>query len=274
MTSLDNQSAHQLIGEAANQADLLSSFIMPNWPAPANVKALQTTRIGGISHVPYTSLNLGAHVGDNPVVVAHNRLLLSAYLPSEPVWLNQIHGIKAIDAATICCVQDADAAYTNKANVVCVTMTADCLPILLCDEAGTAVAAIHAGWKGLLDGVIENTINTMQITSRTATNQALKSQYLMAWLGPAIGPQAFEVGSEVRAAFIAVDANATCAFKALGPKKWLCDLYKLARQRLNTIGVTQIYGGNLCTYTDKKRFYSYRRDQLTGRMASLIWLSS
>ena len=262
------------MGEDSNQADLLSSFMLPNWPAPAHVKALQTTRIGGVSYAPYASLNLGTHVGDDALAVAHNRQLLSAYLPSEPVWLNQIHGIKALDAATVSGVQDADATYTSKANIVCVTMTADCLPVLLCDEAGTTVAAIHAGWKGLLDGVIENTINTMQLAAHTATNQALNTQYLMAWLGPAIGPQAFEVGSEVRAAFIAIDANATCAFKSLGSNKWLCDLYKLARQRLNTIGVTQIYGGNLCTYTDAARFYSYRRDQVTGRTASLIWLSA
>ncbi len=274
MTSLANKLARPKAGQSATQADLLASFIIPNWPAPANVKALQTTRIGGISQAPYASLNLAAHVGDHRVAVAHNRQLLNQYLPSEPVWINQIHGIKAIDAATAGGVQAADAAYTAKANVVCVTMTADCLPVLLCDEAGTVVAAIHAGWKGLLDGVIENTINTMQAASRTATNQALNTQHLMAWLGPAIGPQAFEVGSEVRATFIAVDANATLAFKALGPNKWLCDLFLLARQRLNTLGVTQIYGGNLCTYTDATRFYSYRRDHVTGRMASLIWLTS
>lgn len=243
--------------------NLATTFITPNWPAPANVKALQTTRQGGVSDEPYNSLNLGEHVKDNPMAVAKNRQLLNAYLPSEPVWLNQVHGVRVLDAALSSCLENADASFTKKNNVVCVTMTADCLPVLLCDTHGTVVAAVHAGWRSLCDGVIEATVASMQIDGAL----------LMAWLGPAIGPKAFEVGSEVRAQFIAQDAQAESAFK---PKadKWLGDLYQIATQRLNRLGVTQIYGGGECTYTDSERFFSFRRDGDTGRMASLIWLSA
>ena len=257
-----------MMSQIKHQLDLASTFIIPNWPAPANVRAIQTTRSGGVSQAPYHSLNLGAHVNDDPLAVAHNRQLLSPYLPAEPVWINQVHGIEAIDAATAGCAIQADAAYAIKANTVCVTMTADCLPVLLCDEAGTVVAAVHAGWKGLLDGVIESAINSMQLAM---PNLAIQS--LMAWLGPAIGPQAFEVGAEVREAFIMKDANAALAFESIGSEKWLGNIYQLARQRLNKIGVSQIYGGDLCTYTDAVQFFSYRRDIVTGRMASIIWLT-
>ncbi|HQO16105.1 MAG TPA: peptidoglycan editing factor PgeF [Methylotenera sp.] len=241
-------------------------FISPNWPAPANVKALQTTRLGGVSVAPFASLNLGAHVNDNPISVAKNRQLLSSYLPSEPVWVNQVHGVEVIDAAHSTCLQNADASFTTKPNVVCVTMTADCLPVLLCDKAGSVVAAVHAGWRGLCDGVLEAAVSNMPV----------QASEILAWLGPAIGPNAFEVGGEVRAQFIAKDAQAENAFKAQG-NKWLGDIYQIARQRLNQLGVTQIYGGsvneNFCTYTDATRFYSFRRDNVTGRMASLIWLT-
>ena len=244
----------------------ISNFIIPNWPAPSNVKALQTTRADGISLAPYNSLNLGSHVKDNPMHVAHNRQILSQFLPSEPVWLNQVHGINVVDAANTDCVPDADASYSTRKNVVCVTMTADCLPILVCDTAGTAIASIHAGWRSLCDGVIEVTIAKLPVNS----NQ------LMAWLGPAIGPNAFEVGAEVRTQFIAKDAQAELAFKAHGDK-FLADIYTVAIQRLNNLGVTQIYGGGQenepwCTFTDEKRFFSFRRDGETGRMATLIWL--
>lgn len=253
--------------------DLKSSFITPNWPSPANVRAMQTTRAGGVSLAPYHDFNLGAHVNDDAMAVAHNRQLLSPFMPSEPVWINQVHGVKAIDAAIAGCAAEADAAYTIKENTVCVTMTADCLPVLLCDQAGTIVAAVHAGWKGLLDGVIESTVHRMLVAMPN-----LAPQNLMVWLGPAIGPQAFEVGSEVREAFVTVDANATVAFKLAGNNeasydKWLGDIYQLARQRLNTIGVSQIYGGDFCTYTDEARFFSYRRDNVTGRMATIIWFT-
>ncbi len=236
-------------------------LITPDWPAPANVKALQTTRQGGVSMGVYASLNLGDHVKDNPQHVAANRQLLSAYLPSEPVWLNQVHGVRVIDAALSSCLESADASVATHKQVVCVTMTADCLPVLLCDHAGTVVAAVHAGWRSLCDGVIEATVAAMPVP----TDQ------LMAWLGPAIGPEAFEVGSEVRAQFMAKDEQAESAFKAKGDK-WLGDLYTIARQRLQRLGVTQVYGGGHCTFSEPKTFFSFRRDGDTGRMGSFIWL--
>lgn len=235
--------------------------ILPDWPAPACVKALQTTRLGGVSQGSYASLNLGDHVKDLPQHVAANRQLLSPYLPSEPLWLNQVHGVRVIDAALSSCLESADASFSTRKQVVCVTMTADCLPVLLCDQAGSVVAAVHAGWRSLCDGVIEATVKAMPVEPAT----------LMAWLGPAIGPQAFEVGSEVRAQFMAQDAQAEHAFQAHG-EKWLGDLYTIARQRLSRLGVTQVYGGGRCTYREPETFFSFRRDGDTGRMASLIWL--
>lgn len=236
-------------------------FIIPDWPAPAGVKALQTTRTGGVSDGKYASLNLGDHVKDNPLHVAHNRQLLSPVLPSEPIWLQQVHGIRVIDAGTSSCLETADASFTTLKEVVCVTMTADCLPVLLCDEAGTAVAAIHAGWRSLCDGVIEATVKTMPV----------EAGQLMAWLGPAVGPDAFEVGGEVREQFIAQDAQAETAFRPHG-EKWLGDLYAIARQRLQALGIEHIYGGGRCTYSEEDTFFSFRRDGDTGRMATLIWL--
>ncbi len=246
-------------------------FIIPNWPAPNNVKALQTTRNGGVSQTPYASLNFGAHVNDDGIAVAKNRQLLSPYLPSEPVWVNQVHGVEVIDAAQSTCLQDADASFTTQTNVVCVTMTADCLPVLLCDKAGTVVAAVHAGWRGLCDGAIEATVNKLPV----------ERSEILVWLGPAIGPDAFEVGDEVRQQFMQHDSQAELAFKA-NASKWLCNMYLIAQQRLNKLGVTQVYGGgdhenssdNFCTYTDEARFFSFRRDNVTGRMASLIWLAN
>lgn len=247
-------------------------FITPHWPAPAHVKALQTTRTGGVSLAPYASLNLGMHVGDDAARVTKNRQLLRAFLPSEPVWVNQVHGTEVIDAAKNIGLQDADASLTTQAHVVCVTMTADCLPVLLCDKAGTVVAAVHAGWRGLCDGAIEATIYKM----------AIRPSDILAWLGPAIGEHAFEVGDDVRQQFIQQDSQAEQAFKPvamhLSNDKWLCNMVLIAQQRLNKLGVTHIYGGGLnedfCTYTDEARFFSYRRDNLTGRMASLIWLEN
>ena len=247
-------------------------FVTPNWPVPSNVKALQTTRTGGVSVTPFNSLNLGVHVQDNPVAVADNRQLLSAYLPSEPIWLNQVHGTDVIDAAESVCLQNADASFTTKSNIVCVTMTADCLPVLLCNKDGTVVAAVHAGWKGLCEGVIEAAVKKMLTTPGE----------ILVWLGPAIGPNAFEVGDDVRAQFMAKDNEAALAFQlmtqsALG-SKWLCNLYCIAKQRLNQLGVTEIYGASVnedfCTYTDQARFFSFRRENITGRMASMIWLES
>jgi YfiH family protein len=245
----------------------LLNLIKPNWPVPVNVQALQTTRVGGVSAVPFNSFNLAAHVNDNALAVAQNRQLLTPYLPSEPVWVNQVHGVEVIDAAKSPCSQNADGAFTTKKNVVCVTMTADCLPVLLCDQKGTVVAAAHAGWRGLCDGVIEETVKKMQVPAGE----------VLAWLGPAIGPTAFEVGNEVRDAFIRHDIKAEQAFVSLSADKLLCNLYLIAKQRLQTIGVTQVYGASVnedfCTYTDAARFFSFRRDQVTGRMASLIWLA-
>ena len=236
-------------------------FIIPDWPAPANVKALQTTRAGGISTGSYASLNLGDHVKDNPLHVAHNRQSLSPFLPTEPVWLQQVHGIRVIDASTSSCLETADASFSTRKEVVCVTMTADCLPVLLCDEAGTVVAAIHAGWRSLCDGVIEAAVEVMPG----------EASHLMAWLGPAIGPEAFEVGGEVRQQFIVHDAQAEAAFRPHG-NKWLGDLYTIARQRLQSSGITRIYGGERCTYSEPESFFSFRRDGDTGRMATFIWL--
>jgi polyphenol oxidase len=241
----------------------LQHCISPDWPAPANVRALQITRNGGVSVAPYASFNLGSHVGDNPLAVSRNRMLLASLLPSEPVWLNQVHGISVADAGHAGCLPEADASVSTHPGAVCVVMTADCLPILLCDDHGTVVGAAHAGWRGLCDGVIEATVSAMQVAPSS----------LMAWLGPAIGPAAFEVGAEVRAAFMQKDAQAESAFVAGAEGKWLADLYQLARLRLNALGITRIYGGELCTYRDPARFYSYRRDGVTGRLGTFIWLS-
>ncbi|MCB5187660.1 peptidoglycan editing factor PgeF [Methylobacillus caricis] len=238
------------------------NLIIPDWPAPANIKAVQTTRLGGISQFPYQSLNLGMHVGDNALHVAANRQLLNIHVPTEPVWLNQVHGIRVIDAATANCVPDADASFARTRNTVCAVMTADCLPVLLCDQAGSVVAAVHAGWRSLLDGVIEASVAAM----------ASPGTELLAWLGPAIGPEAFEVGDDVRLAFIARDAAAEQAFRPGSEGKWLADIFMLGRQRLANVGVTRVYGGGQCTYSHPERFFSFRRDQATGRMASLIWL--
>ena len=240
------------------------AWIVPGWPAPANVKALSTTRAGGLGVAPFDSLNLGTHVGDDPATVAANRARLRALLPAEPCWLNQVHGTAVVDLATYGGVPDADAAVSRQPGAVCVVMTADCLPVLLCDRAGTVVGAAHAGWRGLQGGVIEATVRAMDVPAGE----------LMAWLGPAIGPEAFEVGDEVRAAFVADDSAAAAAFRPAGPAgKWLADLYLLARQRLAALGVAGVYGGDACTFTEAARFFSYRRDGRTGRMASLVWLA-
>ncbi len=248
------------------------SWIVPDWPAPDNVRALQTTRHGGVSAGVYASMNLGDHVGDDPALVAQNRALLRARLPADPVWLKQVHGNAVADADHAIGVPEADASVAQKPGTVCAVLTADCLPVLLCDHAGTVVGAAHAGWRGLAGGAVEAAVRAMGVEPAS----------LMAWLGPAIGPQAFEVGEEVRQAFMAHDPDAHKAFhpspalrtrdSALSTQKWLADIYLLARQRLALIGVERVYGGGLCTYGDSERFFSYRRDGATGRMASLVWL--
>ncbi|MDO9054827.1 MAG: peptidoglycan editing factor PgeF [Gallionella sp.] len=237
-------------------------LIIPEWPAPENVRALQTTRQGGVSVAPYPSLNLGSHVGDAPLSVARNRMLLNSLLPSEPVWLEQVHGTVVADADRAGCRTVADACIARRG--VCVVMTADCLPVLLCDRQGSVVGAAHAGWRGLAAGVIEATVQAMGVLP----------QNLMAWLGPAIGPQAFEVGEEVRAAFVETDPEAAVAFMPGRSGKYLADIYRLARLRLNALGITQIYGGEYCTYGEPDRFFSYRRDGITGRQATFIWLDN
>lgn len=234
----------------------------PQWPAPGRVRALQTLRGDGCSQPPWAGFNLAEHVGDDPAHVQANRLALAALLPAAPCWLNQVHGTVVQDAASAPAGSVADASFSRQAGSVCVVMTADCLPVLFCDRAGTAVAAAHAGWRGLQAGVLENTLAAM----------AVAPENILAWLGPAIGPQNFEVGDEVRAAFLAADTGAAAAFRPGAPGKWWCDLYLLARQGLARAGVSHIYGGTCCTVAEPRRFFSYRRDGVTGRMASLIWL--
>jgi polyphenol oxidase len=243
--------------------NLRETFIYPDWPAPANVKAFQTTRLGGISAAPYDTLNLGLHVGDDAVRVNRNRQMLEPLMPSEPVWLEQVHGTTVANAGAASCLPQADACISRHRGAVCVIMTADCLPVLLCDEAGTVVGAAHAGWKGLAAGVIEATVKEMGV----------EPHKLMAWLGPAIGPHAFEVGAEVRAAFMAHDSKAVEAFTPHGAEgKYHNDIYLLARQRLNALGIARISGGTFCTYHQKEKFFSYRRDGVTGRMGTFVWL--
>jgi hypothetical protein len=241
------------------------TLITPNWSAPINVRAYSTTRLGGFSVAPYESLNLGTHVGDDATAVEKNRQALVQLTGSKmpPLWLNQVHGTQVISAQNWQTGVEADAIYSNQPNQVCTIMTADCLPVLLCDTQGHQVAAIHAGWRGLLNGVIENTVSQFQGAR----------QEIMAWLGPAIGPDKFEVGPEVREAFIAHSAEADSAFKTSKSSHYLADIYQLATQRLAVMGITDISGGNFCTATEKQRFFSYRRDGKTGRMATLIWIS-
>ena len=238
-------------------------FICPDWPAPPNVRAASTTRIGGVSEKPWNGLNLATHVGDEPAHVQRNRELLAQALalPAEPAWLTQVHGTNSCDAAGAPPACEADASYTTTAGQVCVVMTADCLPVLFCNRQGTRVAAAHAGWRGLAGGVLEASVAGFDDPAD-----------MLAWLGPAIGPQAFEVGEEVLAAFTNHDPQAAQAFVANRPGHWLADIYQLAHLRLKAAGVSHIYGGGLCTFADAERFYSFRREPVTGRMASLIWL--
>ncbi|HUV99943.1 MAG TPA: peptidoglycan editing factor PgeF [Gallionella sp.] len=237
-------------------------LIIPDWPAPFHVKALQTTRAGGISSPPYDSLNLGDHVGDAPLAVERNRILLNTLLPSEPVWLRQMHGIRVANADMASCLPQADACIARHRAAVCVVMTADCLPILLCDTQGRVVGAAHAGWKGLAAGVIEATVQAMEAAPEN----------IMVWLGPAISQDEFEVGDEVRAAFLAIQPQAASAFVPGRNGKWYGDLYALARLRLNALGIRRIHGGGSCTYRERDRYFSYRRDGATGRMGTFIWL--
>lgn len=241
----------------------MTSWLTPDWPAPANVRACVTTRAGGVSQAPFDSFNLGDHVGDEPAAVAENRRRLTGELRCRPAWLSQVHGIEVVEADPSR-VAEADASWSATAGIACAVLTADCLPALFCDRAGTRVAAAHAGWRGLVGGVLEATLDAL----------AVLSSDVLVWLGPAIGPHAFEVGPEVREAFIACHAQAAEAFvPSRNAGRYMADIYQLARIRLAARGVEAVYGGGWCTFSDAQRFYSYRRAARTGRLASLVWLS-
>jgi polyphenol oxidase len=239
--------------------------LWPDWPAPPWVRACTTTRLGGVSTGAYAGLNLADHVGDDPRRVAENRALVrrALSLPDEPRWLGQVHGCDVVPAADADPGCPADASVTQETDVVCAVLTADCLPLLICDRRGRKAAAVHAGWRGLAAGVIERTLEAL---GEAPTD-------LLVWLGPAIGPDAFEVGPEVRATFLEADPAAAAAFRRGSADRWLGDLGALARTRLARAGVMRVYGGGVCTFSEPGRFYSYRRDGVTGRMASLIWLA-
>ncbi len=242
----------------------ISPFISPDWPAPDNIRAFSTIRQGGFSQTPFDSLNLGDHVGDDIDLVSQNRGHLKQLIkaPEEPRWLKQVHSDHVVDSLDWQLDIEADAIFSQHKNHVCTIMTADCLPILLCNQQGDTVAAIHAGWRSLAAGIIEKTIQRFSCNSDS----------IMAWLGPAIGPSQFEVGQDVYDAFCQHSPLANQAFKITNNTHYLADIYQLTRQRLDSQGITAIYGGDFCTVSDKQRFFSYRRDQQTGRMASLIWI--
>lgn len=236
-------------------------WLEPDWPAPNWVRAASTLRIGGASQGDYASLNLADHVGDDSANVAKNRQYLrqTLELPGEPAWLQQRHGNEVVAAEAVVPGVSGDASFAREPGIVCAILTADCLPVLLCDLDNRGIAAVHAGWRGLAEGILE------------AAVQAMDCHRLIAWLGPAIGPRAFEVGRDVYGPFHDSGAGLNEAFKPAGSGKWLMDIYAVARARLNMLGVSGVYGGGWCTYSHQRRFFSYRRDGNTGRMATLIW---
>ncbi|MDF1581895.1 MAG: peptidoglycan editing factor PgeF [Methyloprofundus sp.] len=240
----------------------MTHWITPDWPAPKHIRAATTLRTGGFSQAEFSRLNPADHVQDNPVDVLKNRQKIKQMLalPSEPLWLRQTHSSDVICADQYDQGLIADASYTRKKNVVCTVLTADCLPLLLCDVQGTVVAAIHAGWRGLLNGIVENTVAKMPDSE------------LLAWLGPAIGPQCFVVGQDVYDLFVNQSRLFSSAFTQQSGDKYLADIYQIARMILEGAGVQKIYGGQFCTVTETERFFSYRRDGQTGRMATLIWM--
>jgi YfiH family protein len=244
----------------------MAQWLEPDWPAPPGVRAISTLRQGGVSEGRYASLNLGDHVGDDAERVAENRQRLSqsALLPANPQWLQQVHGVAVADLDQPDFVQPADAAMTRQEGRVCAILTADCLPIMLAAVSGEAVAAAHAGWRGLAGGVLEATMKAL----------GLPGEAVQAWLGPAIGVEHFEVGAEVREVFLVGNAAAEAAFQPNARGRFMADLALLARLRLGRLGVKRIYGGTLCTYADPQRFFSHRRDGITGRQATLIWRES
>ncbi|HEX9627286.1 MAG TPA: peptidoglycan editing factor PgeF [Acidiferrobacterales bacterium] len=239
-------------------------YLHADWPAPPWVHAVTTTRSGGVSAAPYASFNLGDHVGDDPAAVRVNRAALRADLglPAEPLWLTQVHGTRIVDARRAAPGAEADGAVTPAPGIVCAVLTADCLPVFVCDRAGTRAALVHAGWRGLAAGAVERAVEAL----------GLPGERLLAWLGPAIGPAAFEVGAEVRDAFVAHDRAAAADFHDGRDGRFRADLYGLARRRLAARGVTAVSGGRRCTHGEADRFFSFRRDGRCGRMASLIWL--
>jgi len=239
-------------------------WLVPDWDAPARVRAFVTTRAGGVSGGEFASMNLGGGGGDDPAHVARNRLIVQQQLPAMPRWMKQVHGTDVADLDVLgeSQVPVADAAVASKPGRVGVVLTADCMPLFLADEAGGRVAVTHAGWRGMAAGVIERTVEAM----------GSQPSGVVAWMGPAIGPAAFEVGPEVREAFVAADPDAGDAFRSHRPGKFMADLYGLARRRLARAGVTRVHGGGLCTYTDPQRFFSYRRAQKSGRMGAFIWI--
>ncbi len=238
-------------------------FIRPVWPVPPGVRAASSLRTGGVSRAPFSSLNLGAHVGDDAGKVAENRAKLSTMLALEagPLWLDQVHGTNVIEAQHYQAGVQADACVASASGQICIVMTADCLPVLFCSRDGSTVAAAHAGWRGLAAGILEAAVERMHVNAGD----------LLAWLGPAIGPAAFEVGDEVREAFCARQSGDSVAFVRNERGRWQADLYQLARSRLNKMGVTAVYGGDCCTFAEPARFFSHRRDGRTGRMATMIW---
>jgi len=240
---------------------------VPDWDVPSGVKAWQTCR--GTGPDPYGGFNLGQHVGDDPAAVAANRNALLSIVPTQPVWLTQVHGTRVLELpqTDLEASPEADAVMTTTPGVVCAVMTADCLPVLLTDRAGSIVGAAHAGWRGLADGVLEALVNQM------VQKVEVQASDLLAWLGPAIGPAAFEVGDDVQQAFVAQDPAYSQHFQPGVAGKWLADLPALAAAKLRAMGVNSITQSNLCTYTDEERFYSYRRDNVTGRMATMIWIA-
>ena len=243
-------------------------LIAASWPAPSNVHALMTTRRGGVSQGPFGDasdggLNLAMSSGDARDAVLANRARLRAHLPSEPAWLKQVHGVRVVDAGQVGdATVEADASFTDESGVVCAVLVADCMPVLFCNRQGTRVAAAHAGWRGLAAGVLEATLAASGLVPRDT----------IAWIGPAIGPTRFEVGDDVRVSLIAIDPVYGTAFKRHGKEKWLADLPSLARMRLYACGAADVFESKLCTASDAARFYSYRRDGVTGRMAALIWI--
>ena len=242
------------------------SYIYPAWPAPETVRAVSTTRLHGHSSPPYDSFNLAAHVDDNPDDVASNRQRLREQLelPDEPGWLNQVHGKDVLQLGDLITGATADGSYSRTPGQVCAVLTADCLPVLICNQDGTEVAAVHAGWRGLAAGIVGVAVE--RFTS--------PADQLLVWLGPAIGPAKFEVGADVYQAFVNEMPEATQAFHPNETVHWHADIYSLARMQLERLGVSQVYGGEYCTFSDATHFYSYRRDGVTGRMATLIWLEN